>query len=200
MPRYYYTHKKTKKKASSQQTNTAWLRATFYILMGTLCVWLCAILWFHAGSGKIGTEVAKRLSQFLGASSGLLPLFLVYWLVQTIRNKSASFLFFLLGTCATLAGFSGVCTCLRQIFTDSLISGGVVGEKVFFGLKGIVGSVGAALFSVAFVLVGVHILVAIPWRTVITKTAQFIKNDFNGWMDARAELKERRTKTKSSRG
>ncbi len=189
MARYYYTHKKSKKKSS--QSNAAWLRAALYILMGTLCVWLCAILWFHAASGKLGGSIAQELRQLMGLSAGLLPIFLVYWLVQTIRNKSASFLFFLIGTSITLASFSSICTCLRQIFTDSLISGGTVGDKVFFALKGIVGSVGAALFSIAFVLVGVHILVAIPWKTVIIKVAQFIQNDFNGWMDSRAELKQK---------
>ena len=118
-------------------------------------------------------------------------MFLLYWLVQTIRNKSASFLFFLLGTSITLSAFSSLCTCLRQIFTNSLISGGLVGEKIFFALKDIVGSVGAALFSLAFVLVGLHMLVAIPWRTVLTKTAELIKNDFNGWMESRAELRQK---------
>ncbi len=190
MPRYYYTHKKTKKKASAKQ-NYAWLRTALYILVGTLCVWLCAILWFHASSGKLGVSIARELRQLLGASAGLLPLFLGYWLVQTIRNKSASFLFFLLGTTITLSGFSSVCTCLRQIFTDSLISGGIVGEKVFFALKGVVGSVGAALFSLAFVLVGVHILIAIPWSVVVKKLAQLVQNDFEGWMESRAELKQK---------
>ena len=190
MPRYYYTHKKTKKKSTPKQ-NYAWLRTALYILVGTLCVWLCAILWFHASSGKLGGSIAKELHQLLGASAGLLPLFLGYWLVQTIRNKSASFLFFLLGTVITLSGFSSVCTCLRQIFTDSLISGGLVGEKVFFALKGVVGSVGAALFSLAFILVGIHILVAIPWSVVLKKLAQLVQNDFNGWMESRAELKQK---------
>ncbi len=189
MARYYYTHKKSKKKSS--QSNAAWLRAALYILMGTLCVWLCAILWFHAASGKLGDSIAQELRQLLGLSAGLLPIFLAYWLVQTIRNKSASFLFFLIGTSITLSSFSSLCTCLRQIFTNSLISGGAVGDKVFFALKGVVGSVGAALFSIAFALVGLHILVAIPWKTVITKIAQFIQNDFNGWMDSRAELKQK---------
>ena len=190
MPRYYYTHKKTKKKSTPKQ-NYAWLRTALYILVGPLCVWLCAILWFHASSGKLGGSIAKELRQLLGASAGLLPLFLGYWLVQTIRNKSASFLFFLLGTVITLSGFSSVFTCLRQMFTDSLISGGRVGEKVFFALKGVVGSVGAALFSLAFVLVGIHILVAIPWSVVLKKLAQLVQNDFNGWMESRAELKQK---------
>ncbi len=194
--RYAYTYKKTKKKASAKTSGSAWVRTAIYILMGTLCVWLCAILWFHTSSGKLGTEVARGLHQFLGASTGLLPLFLAYWIVQTVRNKSASFLFFLLGTFITLASFSSVCTCLRQIFTDSLISGGMVGEKLFFSLKGIVGSTGAALFSLAFVLVGLHMLVAIPWRVVITKTVQLIQNDFNGWMDSRAELKQKVAQSK----
>ena len=195
MPKYYYARKKSKKKSSPESTN-AGIRTALYILMGTLCVWLCAILWFNANSGKLGTTFAQTLRQALGASAGLLPVFLGYWLVQTIRNKSASFLFFLLGTSITLTSFSSLCTCLRQIFTNSLISGGVVGEKVFFALRGVVGSVGAALFSLAFMLVGFHILVAIPWRTVLTKTAELIKNDFNGWMEARAELKQKVAQSK----
>lgn len=189
MPRYYYARKKSKKKTA--KSNNAWMRTALYILMGTLCAWLCAILWFHTSSGKLGGNIAGQLKHLLGASAGLLPIFLAYWLVQTIRNKSASFLFFLLGTSITLSSFSSICTCLQQIFTGSLISGGVVGEKVFFALKGIVGSFGAALFSFAFVLVGMHMLVAIPWRTVLVKTWQLVENDFNGWMDARAELKQK---------
>ena len=50
---------------------------------------------------------------------------------------------------------------------------------------------GAALFSVAFVLVGVHILVAIPWSVVIRKLAQLVQNDFAGWMESRAQLKQK---------
>ena len=144
MARYYYARKKSKKK--SAQSNTAWLRAALYILMGALCVWLCAILWFHASSGKLGGSIAGELRGLLGAGAALLPIFFIYWLVQTIRNKSASFLFFLIGTSITLSSFSSLCTCLRQIFTESLISGGLVGDHVFFALKGVVGSVGAALW------------------------------------------------------
>jgi len=189
MARYYYTYKKSKKKKA--QSNTAWLRTALYILMGALCVWLCAILWFHASSGKLGGSIASELHALLGVSASLLPIFLIYWFVQTIRHKSISFLFFLIGTSITLASFSSICTCLRQIFTESLIAGGMVGDKLFFALKGVVGSVGAALFSLAFMLVGVHILVAIPWGTVIRKAAELIQNDFNGWMDSRAELKQK---------
>ena len=195
MPRYYYTHKKSKKRAASA-SSAVWLRTALYILMGTVCVWLAAVLWFHTASGKLGDTLAQFLRQFIGAPAGLLPLFLVYWLVQTIRNKSASFLFFLIGSTLTLGSLSSLCTCLRQIFTDSLISGGLVGEKLFFSLKGVLGSVGAALFSAAFMLVGLHLLVAIPWRTVIIKTVEFIRNDFNGWMDSRAELKQKVSQAK----
>ncbi|MBP5616645.1 MAG: DNA translocase FtsK 4TM domain-containing protein [Elusimicrobiaceae bacterium] len=190
MARYYYTRKKSKKKQAAGSSR-AWLRTMLYILVGTLCVWLCAILWFHASSGKLGGSIARELGQLLGASAGLIPLFLMYWLVQTIRNKSTSFLFFLLGTSITLSSISSICTCLQQIFTGAHISGGRVGEWLFFTLKSVVGSVGATLFSLAFVLVGLHMLVAIPWRTVITKTAELIRNDFNGWMESRAELKQK---------
>ena len=97
MPKhYYYAAKKTKRK--TKKTNSyAWVRTVFYILGGTLCAWLFCILWFNVSSGELGEQVSKDLFQLLGQSAGLLPLFLAYWLVQTVRKKSASFLFFLLG-------------------------------------------------------------------------------------------------------
>ena len=190
MPKYYYAAKKSKKK--TQKTSSGpWLRTVLYILAGTVDLWLFYILWFNASQGMAGKEVAEVLFQLLGQSAGLLPLFLAYWLIQTIRNKSASFLFFLIGTAVTLGGFSSVLTLLKLIFNDSLLRGGAAGQQVFYALQSVCGSVGAALFSLALVLVGLHLLFAIPWSVVLKKTAEFIRNDFNGWMEARAELKEK---------
>ncbi len=190
MPKYYYAAKKSKKK-TKKNSSGPWLRTVLYILAGTVDLWLFYILWFNASQGMAGKEVAEVLFQLLGQSAGLLPLFLAYWLIQTIRNKSASFLFFLIGTAVTLGGFSSVLTLLKLIFKDSLLSGGAAGQKVFYALQSVCGSVGAALFSLALVLVGLHLLFAIPWSVVLKKTAEFIRNDFNGWMEARAELKEK---------
>ncbi|MCI5821174.1 MAG: DNA translocase FtsK [Elusimicrobia bacterium] len=190
MPKYYYAAKKSKKK-TQKNSSGPWLRTVLYILAGTVDLWLFYILWFNASQGMAGKEVAEVLFQLLGQSAGLLPLFLAYWLLQTIRNKSASFLFFLIGTAVTLGGFSSVLTLLKLIFKDSLLSGGAAGQKVFYALQSVCGSVGAALFSLALVLVGLHLLFAIPWSVVLKKTAEFIRNDFNGWMEARAELKEK---------
>lgn len=190
MPKYYYAAKKSKKK-TQKNSSGPWLRTVLYILAGTVDLWLFYILWFNASQGMAGKEVAEVLFQLLGQSAGLLPLFLAYWLIQTIRNKSASFLFFLIGTAVTLGGFSSVLTLLKLIFKDSLLSGGAAGQKVFYALQSVCGSVGAALFSLALVLVGLHLLFAIPWSVVLKKMAEFIRNDFNGWMEARAELKEK---------
>ena len=135
--------------------------------------------------------MASYLFQLLGQGAGLIPLFLAYWLLQTIRNKSASFLFFLIGTSVTLAAFSSLLTLLKLIFTDSLISGGRAGQTLFYALKGVSGTAGAAVFSLALALVGLHMLFAIPWSVILQKTIEFIRNDFNGWLDARAELKQK---------
>jgi len=190
MPKYYYTAKKSKRK-TKKTSSRAWIRTALYIFGWALCVWLFCILWFNVSMGTVGEEVSKGLFGLLGQAKGLLPLFLAYWLIQTVRKKSASFLFFLIGTTITLLGASSLLAFLKLIFTDSLISGGAVGQKVFYALKGISGTVGATLFSLAIVLVGLHLLFAIPWSVVLQKTVEFVRNDFNGWMDARAELKER---------
>lgn len=195
MSRYYYVAKKSRKKNKKATSSGSWFRTVLYILGIAVCVWLASALWFGADAGK-GKEIARFLQQVLGQSAWLLPLFLAYWLVQIVRKKSASFLFFLLGTAVTLTACSSLLTQLKLIFKESLITGGVVGEKVYFAFQGVAGSVGATLFSLAFILVGLHMLFAIPWSVVFQKTAEFVRNDFNGWMEARAELKQKVSEAK----
>ena len=190
MPKYYYAAKKSKKK-TKKTSSLAWMRTALYILAGAVCLWLFCILWFNISKGPAGEAAATYLSQLLGQSAGLIPLFLAYWLIQTVRNKSHSFLFFLLGSAVSLAAFSSLLTLLKLIFTDSLISGGRVGQTLFYALKGVSGTVGATVFSLALALVGIHMLFAIPWSVILQKTVEFIRNDFDGWIDARAELKQR---------
>lgn len=192
MPKYYYAAKKSKKK-TKKTSSLAWMRTVLYILAGALCLWLFCILWFNVSKSPAGDAVSSDLFQLFGQGAGLIPLFLAYWLVQTVRHKSASFLFFLLGSSVTLAAFSSLLTLLKLIFTDSLISGGRVGQSLFYALKSVSGTVGATLFSLALILVGLHMLFAIPWSVVLQKTAEFMRNDFNGWLEARAELKQKVT-------
>ena len=188
--RYYYAAKKSRKK-TKKTSSAAWVRSALYILGGALCAWLFYILWFNPASGKLGKQAATFLFQLLGQAAGLTPLLLTYWLIQTVRKKSSSFLLFLIGSGIFLSACAGLLTCLRLIFTDSQLSGGSVGSGLFYALKGVMGSVGAALFSLAFLLVGLQILVSIPWVVVFQKTIEFIRNDFSGWIDARAELKQK---------
>ncbi len=190
MPRYRYVPKKSRKK-TKQIPAFSWMRSAFHILGFALCAWLCYALWTGGHGGAVGKRTSGLLFQALGQSAGLLPLLLIYWLVRVIYKKSTSFLLFLIGSGILLSACSSVLTCLRLIFSNSQLSGGLVGEKVFYAFKGVVGSVGAMLFSLAFILVGLQILVAIPWGTVLRKTFEFIQNDFSGWLDARAELKQK---------
>ncbi|MBR4591582.1 MAG: DNA translocase FtsK 4TM domain-containing protein, partial [Elusimicrobiaceae bacterium] len=190
MPRYYYAAKKSRKK-NKKTSSAAWIRSAFYILGGAVCVWLSYILWINPKSGVAGEETSRFLFQLLGQTASLLPVFLAYWLLQTIRKKSSSFLLFLIGTSITLCACASLFTCLKLIFTDSLINGGRIGTSIFYAFKGVAGSVGATLFSLAFVLIGLQILFAIPWAVVFHNTLEFIRNDFNGWIEARAELKQK---------
>ena len=190
MARYSYTYKKSKKR-TKKQSSARWVPTALFILGAAACVWLFCILWFNVGRGTVGEEMARELYHTLGQSAALIPLFLAYWLVQSMRQKSAAFLFFLLGTCVTVCASSSFLTLLKLILTDSQISGGQVGQSIFYWFKGIVGSFGAGVFSLALVLVGLHMLFAIPWVVIVQKVGEFIRSDFNEWMDARAELKEK---------
>ncbi|MBR4355138.1 MAG: DNA translocase FtsK, partial [Elusimicrobiaceae bacterium] len=190
MPRYYYAAKKSRKK-TKKNSSSAWVSSAFYILGGAVCAWLFYILWINHASGTVGKETTSFLFQVFGQAAGLLPVLLTYWLVQTIRKKTSSFLLFLIGSGILLCACASTLTCLKLIFTDSMLSGGKVGTAIFYAFKGITGSVGAALFSLAFILVGLQILFAIPWAVLLQKTIEFIRNDFDGWLEARAELKQK---------
>ncbi len=188
--RYYYAAKKSRKK-TKKTSSTAWVRSALYILGGALCVWLFCILWFNSTGGNIGKNISTLLFQILGQSAGLIPVLLAYWLIQTVRKKSSSFLLFLIGSSIFLCACASLLTCLHLIFSGSMLSGGKTGECIFYAFKGVTGGVGAALFSLAFLLVGLQILVAIPWAVVFQQTLNFIRNDFSGWLEARAELKQK---------
>lgn len=195
--RYSYVAKKSRKK-NQKKTTAPWVRPVFCTLGGALCAWLFYILWINGKSGSVGQETSSVLFQVLGQTAGLIPVLLTYWLIQTVRKKSASFLFFLIGSGLLLSACASLMTCLRLIFTNSQLAGGKVGDTVFYAFKGVVGSVGAALFSLAFLLVGLQILVSIPWAVVFQKTLEFIRNDFSGWMEARAELKQKVTEGRAA--
>ena len=188
--RYTYIHKKSKKKAKKTDS-VRWLASSLYILGFALDAWLFAILWFGVDKAVASRTLAVYLNQLLGQGTALIPLFLSYWLVRSLVKKTSAFVFFLIGSLVTLTAFSSVLTLLKRIFADSQITGGAAGEKLFLWFEGIAGTVGAALFSLAVLLIGLHMLFAIPWRTILQKTAEFLRDDFQDWMEARAELKEK---------
>lgn len=188
--RYTYIHKKSKKKAKKTDS-VRWLASSLYILGFALDAWLFAILWFGVDKAVASRTLAVYLNQLLGQGAALIPLFLSYWLVRSLVKKTSAFVFFLIGSLVTLTAFSSVLTLLKRIFADSQITGGAAGEKLFLWFEGIAGTVGAALFSLAVLLIGLHMLFAIPWRTILQKTAEFLRDDFQDWMEARAELKEK---------
>lgn len=190
MVRYYYARKKSRKK-QQKGSSVRWLASALYIFGFALTAWLFAILWFGLSKGSASEASARVLNQFFGQSAPLIPLLLTYWLVRSLIKKTGAFVFFLFGSLVTLTAFSSVLTMLKLIFSDSQITGGLTGQKVFYWFEDFVGPVGASLFSLALLLVGLHVLFAIPWRVVVEKTAEFLRDDFQGWMDARAELKEK---------
>ncbi len=194
--RYSYTYKKSKKK-QKQQSSVRWLTSALYILGFAIDAWLFAVLWFDFSRGHAGEIACHYISQLFGQSAPLIPLLFTYWLIRSLIKKTSAFFFFLIGSLITLSAFSAVLTMLKLIFTDSQITGGVVGNKIFGWFSNIVGPVGASFFAIALLLVGGNILFAIPWKVVVQKSIEFLRNDFQGWMEARAELKEKVQEAKS---
>ena len=191
MVNYTYAYKKSKKKTKKQPPSGRYISTALYILGFAVDAWLFAMLWFGFANGNLGERIAVWFSQVFGQSAPLIPVLLTYWLVRSLVKKSGAFFFFLIGSAITLSAFSSVLTMLKLVFKGSQITGGAIGAHIFYWFKEIVGAVGASLFSIALLLVGVHMLVAIPWSVVLRKTMEFLRDDFQGWMQARAELKEK---------
>lgn len=191
MARYYYARKKSSKRKSKKQSSVRWLSSALYILGFSMDAWLFATLWFNASAGSIGEETRVWLYQVFGHSAPLIPLLLCYWLIRTLVAKTTAFFFFLIGSVIMLCSCSSLLSMLRRVFSNSQILGGKVGDVLFDWFTSIVGPVGASLFSLALLLVGLHMLLAIPWRVILQKSISFVQNDFQGWMQARAELKEK---------
>ena len=155
MAKYYYARKKSKKK-TPKQSSVRWLASALYILGFAIDAWLFAMLWFGRTKGTASEVMHAWFYQLFGQGAPLIPLFLTYWLVRSLVMKTTAFFFFLLGCLITLSSFAAVLTTLKLIFTQSQISGGAVGEKLFYWFENFAGPVGAALFSVALLLVGLQ--------------------------------------------
>ena len=186
----YYARKKSKKK-TPKNTSVRWLASALYIFGFAAVAWLFAMLWFGIAQGEISQNFLRTVNQFFGQSAPLIPVLLTYWLVRSLIKKTSAFVFFLFGSLLTLTAFSSVLTMLKLIFSGSQITGGYAGQELFYWFEDFVGPFGASLFSLALLLVGLHMLFAIPWRVVVEKTTEFLRDDFQNWMDARAELKEK---------
>ena len=96
----------------------------------------------------------------------------------------------------TLGSLGGEIAFLKTFFAKSSFSAGVIGQAFFNFIASFSGKVGGAIFCFAGILLGVHILFAIPWVLTIRKTVEVLKNDFSSWMQARAEFKTQIAKAK----
>ncbi|MDR0291473.1 MAG: DNA translocase FtsK, partial [Elusimicrobium sp.] len=184
---YYIYKKKNKKKKSSGGMGV--LVFLFWACAFALCAWLFVIQWFDISKGPYGEKVAGFFFSYLGHAAYLVPLFFFYWLVRSVKNKSVNIFMFLTGMGISLAAASGILSAFRNIFKGSAIAGGAVGLKCFDFLHNLVGTAGAALFLLAALFTGVHILFAIPWLSTFHYIFNILKQDYETWNDARAELK-----------
>jgi len=185
----YYIYKKKHKKKKSAGNGAGVLVFLFWACAFALCAWLFVIQWFDGYQGKYGAGVAKFFFDYLGQSAYLIPLFFFYWLIRSVKNKSANIFTFLIGMGVSLAAVAGILSALKDVFKGTSIDGGSIGLACFGFLHGLVGAAGAVLFLLAVLFTGAHILFAIPWLGTFHWLVNILKHDFETWNEARAELK-----------
>lgn len=183
-------HKKAKNKAS--QSGNSFFRILFWVFCATVFLWLTWILWGTTGTtGPAGKYVYNALKFVFGTSAYLIPLFLIYWLYRSVKYKTLAFFTLLFGMLLTLSGLSILITFLKVNFTQSSLAGGVLGDFLFKHLTGVAGKSGAIIIAIACTFLGIHILVAIPWKETIVKCWGLIKEDYVAWDQAKANLKQK---------
>lgn len=188
---YRTIHKKSKsKKPARKQADGLGLLAVWVFSLA-FCMWLTWVLWIGGQNGAAGKAVHDWLLGSFGQASMLLPLFLMYWLARTIKSKKMSVVTSLAGFLFAMGGLCSVMHFLGSLFEKSSVSGGAFGKAVFTSIASVAGGAGALIAALAFVFIGLHILFAIPWLATLRKTKELLSEDFNSWMQARAEFKEK---------
>lgn len=188
---YRTIHKKSKsKKPACKQADGLGLLAVWVFSL-VFCMWLTWVLWIGGQNGAAGKAVHDWLINSFGQASMLLPLFLMYWLARTIKSKKMSVFTSLAGFLFAMGGLCSAMHFLGSLFEKSSVSGGVFGKAVFTSIASVAGGAGALIAALAFVFIGLHILFAIPWLATLRKTKELLSEDFNSWMQARAEFKEK---------
>ncbi|MDR1684188.1 MAG: DNA translocase FtsK [Elusimicrobiota bacterium] len=189
---YKTIHKRSKKKQAPKKQGGNFLLAAFWALCSALFLWLAWVLWIGGpNNGPVGGAVSKWLFNALGQAAYLIPVFLLYWLWRSARHKTLAFVTLSCGVLLTLGGLATGFAFLKSVFTASSLNGGAAGVWLYRFIASLMGPAGACLLALASTFIGLHILFAIPWVSTIRKTAELLKSDFNVWMAARAELKEK---------
>jgi len=191
MPRRY--SKRSKAKTGSQ---SPFATAILWFFALALSLWLIAVQWTSQG-GRLGESLNSGLNTVFGQSAYLFPIVLLYGLIRIFTSKTAKGVFSLgAGTAILCTACSIELEILRNQFPDSSISGGAIGTHVTRILVSIFGGWGAALLGIALLLSGVHILFAISWSETFKHLTECLKEDFETWKNARAELSTQKVSAK----
>ena len=189
MQHYSSLYKKSKKKQKSSRSGWS-LLGFVWVFSFALIVWLgCTLYGLKDMSGVAGKETYDFLLKYFGSTAYFIPVFLFYWLWRSIKNRTLAVFTLLFGAFLTLGSLGGEIAFLKSFFTKSSFSAGIVGQSFFDFIESFSGKAGGAIFCLAGIILGVHILFLIPWVSTIRKTIEILKNDFTSWMQARAEFK-----------
>ena len=188
---YTTIYKKPKKKTSAQGGgSSAFGLVLTWVFCCAVFLWLAWVMWVGRG-GPYGTAVSAFFFKFFGQAYVFIPAFLLYWLWRSIKARSLAVVTLLSGVLLTISGIATEMALLKSIFEKSSISGGLIGGWFFSRISDVAGTAGAVLLGLVFIFVGVHILFAVPWLATVRKTGEILKEDFNAWMKARAEFKQK---------
>ena len=174
-----------------QEGGNSFLKILIWVLCAAVFFWLTWILWGStSNSGPAGKYVYNALKEVLGTAAYLLPLFLLYWLYRAVKYRTLAFFTLLFGMGLAVSGFSILIAFLKANFTQSSLTGGFIGDFFFKHLTGVAGKSGAIIIAIACTFLGIHILVAIPWKETLIKCWGLIKEDYVAWDQAKADLRQ----------
>ncbi|MDR1123802.1 MAG: DNA translocase FtsK [Elusimicrobiota bacterium] len=186
----YNIRKKAKNKSARRQ-GTSFTLAAVWVFSFAFFLWLAWVLWVGRQNGPWGAAVSGRLFETFGSAAYPVPILLLYWLWRSVKHRTLAVLTLIFGVLMTLGGLAAQFSFLKSVFPAASLAGGSVGQALFEGAASITGAAGACLFALACIFMGLHVLFDVPWLATIRKTNEIVRNDFNTWMAARAEFKQK---------
>ncbi len=165
-------------------------QAVRWLLVGLAAGFISWALYVPEASGSAGQWVHNNLTLVLGSAAFLIPIWIAYAMLWYTRTDNLKGLISLsLGGGVSLIASSTVLGITALMVEAKAPWGGVIGGFLAANLVRSIGMIGAFVFTLALLLLGLQILFEISWISIVGRLLSTLNDDYHTWKKEREELK-----------